>query len=146
MPEATRDFVTGTDFKDTLQQLGLGDAWEQVNGSWWITPEGKDVHAIAKQMAACRARFVSITVVEDGAGEFNLNYHWDLNGQLLTVLMHTQEQRIASIYHLVPAADWAEREIHDYFAIAFSGRETMQPLMLRVGDTPGVHLGKGAVQ
>lgn len=135
-----------TDFKNTLRQLGLGDGWEQENGSWWITPEGNDIRAITNLMIARGARFVTITAVENTSEEFNLDYHWDLNGQLLTFLMGTKGRRIESIYDLVPAADWAEREIHDYFAIAFSGRDSMQPLMLRVGDMPGVHLGGGAVQ
>lgn len=135
-----------TEFKNMLRQLGLGDGWERENGSWWITPESSDVRTIASLMLARGARFVTITAVENASDEFNLDYHWDLNGQLLTFLMCTKGRRIASIYDLVPAADWAEREIHDYFAVAFSGRDAMQPLMLRVGDTPGVHLGAGVVQ
>jgi hypothetical protein len=46
---------------------------------------------------------------------------------------------IESIYDLCEAVDWIEREIHEGFAIDFTGRE-YEPLLLRQGDTPGVNL------
>ncbi len=42
---------------------------------------------------------------------------------------------IESIYDLCEAVDWIEREIHEGFAIDFTGRE-YEPLLLRQGDTP----------
>jgi len=41
------------------------------------------------------------------------------------------------------AADWIEREIHEEFALDFLGRE-YEPLLLRVGDKPGVNLREEA--
>ncbi len=46
---------------------------------------------------------------------------------------------IESIFDLCEAADWIEREIHEGFAIDFTGRE-YEPLLLREGDKPGVNL------
>jgi hypothetical protein len=39
--------------------------------------------------------------------------------------------------------DWIEREIHEGFALDFSGR-VYEPLLLRQGDTPGVNLREEA--
>jgi hypothetical protein len=36
-----------------------------------------------------------------------------------------------------------EREIHDYFAVQFNGRES-SPLYLNPGDSPGIFLGSAA--
>lgn len=135
-----------TDFKSTLLQLGLGEGWEFSNGSWWLTPEGKDVRAVAGVMLARGARLVTVTAADDTQGEFTLDYHWDYQDKLLTFVFKTQDKTIASIVDLTPAADWVEREMHDYFVIGFSGRESLKPLMLRPGDQPGIHLSAGVTQ
>lgn len=113
-----------TNFESVIRQLGLGEDWEEVLGAWWIKPEGKDVRAITSLMLSHGARFVTITAAENASGEFNLGYHWDLKGQLLAFQIPTSGKRIASIYDLVPEADHAEHQIHDYFSIGFSGRST----------------------
>jgi len=86
------------------------------------------------------ARFVTITAYElpnkDG---FRLEYHWDLEGRLLGVAFTIAGNSIESIFDLSEAADWIEREVHEGFAIGFSGRE-YEPLLLRPGDQPGVNL------
>ena len=46
---------------------------------------------------------------------------------------------IGSIYDICEAADWIEREIHEEFAIDFTGR-VYEPLLLREGDKPGLYL------
>ena len=43
-----------------------------------------------------------------------------------------------SITDLVPGADWAEREIHDYYGLTFTGRTDTRPLVLREGDPAGL--------
>jgi NADH:ubiquinone oxidoreductase subunit C len=50
---------------------------------------------------------------------------------------------MASIAGIWPAADWIERDIHDYYGIRFSGRETLTPLILRNGDPPGLFYWNG---
>ncbi len=79
-----------------------------------------------------------------GDAGFRLEYHWDTQGYLLGIPFqiagNTQEgAKIESIYDLCEAADWIEREVHEGFAIEFTGREYV-PLMLRPGDKPGVNL------
>ena len=89
-------------------------------------------------MVAHQARFVTITAQPAAGRECRMEYHWDIEGQLLTFVTQTHEGSIASINSLCPAADWVEREVHDYFAVDFWGRKNIPPLMLRPDDRPGV--------
>jgi len=121
--------------------LGVSSDWREEHGSWWLAAPGLDARALAQVMLTQQARFVTITAVEQHEG-FRMDYHWDLDGTLLTFILATESNRIASIADLCLAADWAEREIHDYFAITFAGR-TSEPLMLRADDKPGINLRPG---
>jgi len=139
--------TTATDsFTTTLWELGLGGDWEWKNGSWWKTPEAMDVRSTAAHMVSLEARFVAITAIERPDKEVRLDYQWDLNGQLLSFIAATTAHRITSIADLCPAADWVERETHEYFAVEFDGRESTKPLMTRAGDPIGINLHKEAVQ
>jgi hypothetical protein len=68
-----------------------------------------------------------------------LEYHWDLDGQLLGFPFQLEGKSMESIYDLCEAVDWIEREIHEGFAIDFVGR-AYEPLLLREGQTAGVNL------
>lgn len=122
------------------EELELTGAWEQKGGSQWLAPEALDVRKLAQVMNARKARFITITAIElPEHGGLVMDYHWDLDGQLLTFEARLESNKVGSIYDLCPAADWIEREIHEYFAIDFVGRE-YEPLMLRAGDKVGVNL------
>jgi NADH:ubiquinone oxidoreductase subunit C len=140
MTTASDSFVT------TLCELGLGVEWEWRNGSWWKTLEAMDVRATATFMVSLEARFVAITAMERPDKEVRLDYQWDLNGQLLSFTTMTAAQRIATIADICPAADWVERETHEYFAVEFIGRENTKPLMTRAGDPIGINLRKEVAQ
>ncbi|MDA8326089.1 MAG: NADH-quinone oxidoreductase subunit C [Nitrospiraceae bacterium] len=74
---------------------------------------------------------------------YRLFYHWDMEGRILTFSTLTREEAVASISSICPAADWIEREIHDYFAVNFTGRDGLSPLLLRPDDPPGMfHWGR----
>jgi Ni,Fe-hydrogenase III component G len=45
---------------------------------------------------------------------------------------------VPTIADLLPGADWAEREIRDYYGVEFAGREATPTLMLRPGDPAGL--------
>jgi len=103
------------------------------------------VRELAKQMNALNARFVTITAYQlPGDEGFRLEYHWDLDGQLLGFPFFVSGNSIDSIYDLCEAADWIEREVHEGFALNFVGRE-YEPLLLRQDDTPGVNLREEVV-
>jgi NADH:ubiquinone oxidoreductase subunit C len=103
-------------------ELELTEHWEQKGGSHWLAPESLDVRKLTKLMNAHQARFITITATELPEHE--------------GILMDYQ---MDSIYDLCEAADWIEREIHEYYAVDFVGRD-YEPLMLREGDKAGVNL------
>lgn len=129
------------DLAMNFAELGLGEGWKWDKGSWWLEPaEPLDVRATAEKMVALDARFIAITAAELPDAEIRLYYQWDLNGKLLSFVTATSGHKIVSIADLIPAADWVERETYEYFAVEFTGRATMEPLMTRPGDKPGINL------
>jgi hypothetical protein len=131
------------DFAVTLQSLGLGEGWIWDKGSWWFTPSDViDVRATAQRMIELNARFVAITAIERADKEIRLDYQWDLEGKLLSFVCVTHAAQIPTIADLCPAADWVERETHEYFSVEFAGRTNTLPLMTRAGDSLGINLHK----
>jgi hypothetical protein len=135
-----------TQLLDTLpKKLGSAEAWAEQGGVHWLAPGELSVRKLCLEMIAARARFVTITAYQLPKDEgIRLEYHWDLDGQLLgfPFLLKAepgQTPGIESIYDLTEAVDWIEREIHEEYAIEFTGRE-YEPLLLRAGDTLGVNL------
>ena len=122
------------------ETLGIADPWVENGGVRWLSPGTLSVRELAKAMNAAQARFVTITAFQlPGDAGFRLEYHWDLDGKLLGFPFSLSGNSIESIYDLSEAVDWIEREIHEGFAIDFTGRE-YEPLLLRQGDTLGVNL------
>ncbi len=131
---------------DTLpQKLGSAGAWTEKGGVHWLDPGELTVRELCLEMIAARARFVTITAYQlPGTEGIRLEYHWDLEGQLLGFPFVLSEStpggaKIESIYDLCEAVDWIERETHEGFAVDFTGRE-YEPLLLREGDKLGVNL------
>lgn len=129
-----------TPLESVLEKLGVNECWVEKGGAHWLNPGALTVRDLAQTMNALNARFVTITAYQlpDDEG-FRLEYHWDLDGQLMGFPFHISGDSIESIYDLCEAADWIEREIYEGFAINFRGRE-YEPLLLRQGDKPGVNL------
>ena len=131
------------DFDTIPAELNLNQSWDKrVDGFWLVAPD-LDVEKLTVWMMAHQARFVTITAQPTSGKECRMEYHWDMEGQLLTFVTQTRGGSIASIYALCPASDWAEREVHDYFAVDFLGRKNIPPLMLRPEDRPGIFLRNG---
>ena len=131
------------DIPAKLTELGLGEGWTWDKGAWWLTTaEGFDLRAMVERLCALDARFAAITATEQADGAMRLDYQWDLDGIFLSFSSLAQDKRAVSIVDIVPGADWAERETYEYFAVEFTGRATLEPLMLRKGDTPGIQLKK----
>jgi len=129
------------DFENTLQEIGFGDGWKWDKGSWWlVSPEPYDVRETTRKMRQLEARFVAITAIERPDKEIRLDYQWDLQGKLLSFICATSAGQMPTIADLSPAADWVEREIHEYFAVDFTGRTITDPLMTRPGDPLGINL------
>jgi hypothetical protein len=121
-------------------KLGINEPWTVKGGVHWLDPGHLSIRELAAAMNALHARFVTITAYQLPKDEgLRLEYHWDLDGQLMGFPFKLAGNSIESIYDLCEAVDWIEREIHEGFAVDFTGRE-YEPLLLRQGDTPGVNL------
>jgi len=127
-----------SDISTIPADLGLAEEWQSLNGSQWLAPESLDVRRMVSAMLARGARFITITAMQLPEDEATrLDYHWDLDGQVLTFTIKTADKVVPSICDLCPAADWIEREVHEYFAVEFEGRQ-YEPLLLREGESVGV--------
>lgn len=129
-------------------KLGSNTPWMEKGGALWHDPAPLSVRELCMEMNVAKARFVTITAYQlPGTEGIRLEYHWDAEGQLLGFPFMiggdaAESLNIDSIYDLCEAADWIEREIHEEYAIEFTGRE-YEPLLLREGDTQGVNLRDG---
>ena len=127
------------------EKLGIAEPWVESRGTHWLNPGALGVREVAKAMNEAKGRFVTITAYQLPGNEgFRLEYHWDLEGNLLGFPFVIGGNSIASIYDLCEGVDWIEREVHEGFAIDFTGR-AYEPLLLREGDKPGVNLRETAV-
>jgi hypothetical protein len=126
------------------EKLGIATPWVEKGGVHWLEPGTVSVRTLVQAMNAIQARFITITAYQlPGSEGFRLEYHWDLDGQLLGFPFLLAGNSIESIYDLCEAADWIEREVHEGFAVDFVGR-TYEPLQLRAGDKPGFNLREEA--
>ena len=126
--------------KNIPEEMGTAEPWVESGGVHWLTQSALNVRQLAKAMNLLHARFITITAYQLPKEEgFRLEYHWDLNGQLLGFSFQLTGKSIDSIFDLTEAADWIEREIHEEYGLDFTGRE-YEPLLLRQGETMGVNL------
>lgn len=124
--------------EEVLRELNpRGTAERRSTGLWADWPD-LDVRAMADLMRRHRIRLVTLTAVPLTENTLRLIYHWDADGQLLSLATTVAAGHIPSISDILPAADWVEREIRDYYGPEFDGRDSTPPLMLREGDPPGL--------
>lgn len=115
--------------------------WRHRADGDWLPANLGEIHSIAQSMLESGARFVALMVTQTKTGDLRLVWHWDLKGKLFSVESSAAlDTPLPSIVDIYCGADWAERETRDYYAVAFDGRESTPPLMLREGDPPGLLL------
>jgi len=125
------------DVEELVAGLGHRGAIERRRDGWWAVWPELDVRAMATRMMSRRIRFATVTGVPSPEGGLRLIYHWDLGASVLNLETRDREGHIPTISDLLPAADWVERELRDYYGITFDGRTETAPLMLRADDAPG---------
>ncbi len=125
------------DIKGIYSQIGSGKPLKQSTDGWWLEDPDLNVERMAQVFTKAGARLVTMTAIPVSDLECRVAYHWDLKNQLVNFITSTRKGSLPSIADVCPAANWIEREIHDYFAVNFSGRE-MPPLVLRKNDLPGI--------
>jgi hypothetical protein len=122
-----------------LLLLDAGDDAQHDAGGWWSRPRALDVRTMAKLLRRREVRLVTITARPDPEGGLRLIYHWDVGSTMLNICLTVPpDGDVPTIADLLPGADWAEREIHDYYGLEFGGRVETPPLMLREGDQAGL--------
>lgn len=127
-------------FDSLPQRLGSAAEWTEKGGVYWLDPVPLSVRELAMEMNVARARFVTITAYQlPGTEGMRLEYHWDLEGKLMGFPFVITGNSMESIYDLCEAADWIEREIHEEYAVEFTGH-VYEPLLLREGNAIGVNL------
>jgi len=104
----------------------------------WATLPDVDVRAMAELMLAGDIRLITLTAMLDADGGVRVMYHWDIDGDIVTISTTATDGSIPTISDILPAADWVEREIRDYYALTFEGRAETPTLMLQDGDEPGL--------
>lgn len=125
------------DVEQLVAGLGQRGAIERRSDGWWAVWPELDVRAMATRMISQRVRLSTVTGVPARDGGLRLIYHWDLGATVLNLETQTRDGHIPTISDLLPAADWVEREIRDYYGVTFDGRDETAPLMLRADDAPG---------
>jgi Ni,Fe-hydrogenase III component G len=126
---------------ETLREK-IGGNWTERADGWWLRIPADKIREAARTMLAGGARFAALVARPDGAGQLRFSWHWDLKGTLLSIETTISSGiPVPSIVDIYPGADWAEREAREYYAVAFEGRGSTPPLMLREGDAVGILLG-----
>jgi len=121
-----------------FQRLDPPVALERRSDGFRASPADLDVRGMATLMLEHGVRLITLTALPDATGEYRVIYHWDVDGDVVNISVLASSGCIASIADILPAADWVEREIRDYYALEFGGRAETPTLMLREGDEPGL--------
>jgi len=125
------------DAETIIHALDPQASCEHRTDGYWATVPNLDTRAMANLMLGNDVRLVTLTAMPDASGGHRVMYHWDADGALINIAT-TVQTSIATIADILPAADWVEREIRDYYALEFEGRAETPTLMLRDGDEPGL--------
>ena len=135
---------TEPDVRQRLSRIGEADEIEQRAGSWWVRRAELDVRGSARLMREYQVRLVTISARPDPDGGYLLVYHWDTGSALVNLSTTFPDGHpVPSITDLIPGADWAEREIRDYYGLEFSDRGETPTLMLLGGDPAGLFTRTG---
>jgi NADH:ubiquinone oxidoreductase subunit C len=129
-----------TSLATIAEKLDVAEPWVEKGPVAWLNIDASRVRRLASVMNDCHARFITITASQLPKDEgIRLDYLWDLDGRLVGFPVQLKGNSIESIYDLCEAVDWIEREVHEGFAVDFTGRD-YEPLLLRPGDKLGVNL------
>jgi NADH-quinone oxidoreductase subunit C len=112
---------------------------ESITGVDWLgkTPIGNEVKGEAEE-AGETSEAEEASAAEEGQDEGDkLEVVYDFNrtdGELLKIVVRCRLDRnapeITTISNVRPAANWHERETHDFFGIVFTGHPDLSPLLL----------------
>jgi NADH-quinone oxidoreductase subunit C len=106
--------------------------------SLWLDLARFEPEAVAALIAQQGLRFLTITATAKATGgETEIRHHLTDEKRVITLRTLTRNGALPSLTPLMPVASWAEREIHDLFAVDFLGHPDPAPLFRPPGFTPG---------
>ncbi len=118
-----------TDLIDTILSLDPSARVEiRPDGAWLVAPD-LDILAAARRLAACEATLSTVSAIDLSDGETELIYHYRLGSKALNLKTRTHQNTTASIAPVCRAAEWIEREIHDLYAVVFTGHPNLARLL-----------------
>lgn len=111
-----------------------------VATAWCRLDDPADLYAVARLLAARAARLSAISSFPGQADGHEIAYHFDLDGNNLTVTLELPAgQAVARLTPLFPAADWPEREMAQLDGVNLAGYPP--PKALYVTEAAAVPVG-----
>jgi len=107
---------------------GATEIAERRDGLWMSAPE-LDVEAMARAMKALGYRLGTMTGVAAEDGETTVIYHYSRPPMAVNITTRTRGRALPSVALIARPASWAERELHDFFAVTFPGHPNLAPLL-----------------
>lgn len=107
---------------------GATEIAERRDGLWMSAPQ-LDVEAMAREMIALGYRLGTMTGVAGEDGETTVIYHYSRPPLAVNIKTRTRGGALPSVALIARPASWAERELHDFFAVTFPGHPNLAPLL-----------------
>ena len=108
------------DIENQLKQLQGGGAIQNHQDELWMDLAEVNILALVALMKNLEARLTTISAISIENNETELIYHFAVGGQAVNVKTRTQANAIPSITTVFKAANWIERENHDFFGVNLS--------------------------
>ncbi|HEX9117084.1 MAG TPA: NADH-quinone oxidoreductase subunit C [Anaerolineae bacterium] len=121
-----------------LERLPGAGPLERRRDGWWMDAPALDVRALAALMEAAGFRLSTLTGSARPRGESEVAYHFCRGPLAVNVKTQTHRGSLPSLAADLPAAAWAEREIHDLYAVEFTGHPGLDPLLRPAEFAPGM--------
>ena len=117
------------ELENQLNQLpGAGLVRNLSDGLWMDAPD-LNVLTLAELMKSLEARLTTLSAISIENGETEVIYHFAVGGQAVNVKTRTKGNAIPSITQVFKAANWIERENHDFFGVDFTGHPNLKRLL-----------------
>ena len=122
---------------------GATEIAERRDGLWMSAPK-LDVEAMAREMKTLGYRLGTMTGVAADDGETTIIYHYSRPPVAVNIKTRTRGGALPSVALIARPASWAERELHDFFAVPFPGHPNLAPLLRPAQLTNGFFRDAGS--
>ncbi len=122
---------SGYELKEDKDNYGNSSAWIILNNK-------RDSEAVAKAVKAYKGRCIVATAYKNSDDTHTVIYHFDINGLIINLQLHTEDKSFFSITPILASANWAEREIREMYDIEPIGHPNKDRLFLDYSLCKGV--------